>query len=90
MVRPRSCQVIYYFDTPTLGRRYQFFGRVTNRWLKVCIESCQIWRKRLSELAYLGRRRRRLVVIQLEQFTWCCREIAGDHLRVRFVKFYGR
>jgi hypothetical protein len=23
MVRPRSCWVIYYFDTPTLGRRHQ-------------------------------------------------------------------
>jgi hypothetical protein len=28
MVRPRSCLVIYYFDTPTLGRRHQSFGRV--------------------------------------------------------------
>ena len=30
MVRPRSCRVIYYFDTPALGRRHQSFGRVTN------------------------------------------------------------
>jgi hypothetical protein len=30
VVRPRSCQVIYYFDTPALGRRHQFFGRVTH------------------------------------------------------------
>jgi len=29
VIRPRSCQVIYYFDTPTLGRRHQSFGRVT-------------------------------------------------------------
>jgi len=28
MVRPRSCRVIYYFDTPALGRRHQSFGRV--------------------------------------------------------------
>jgi hypothetical protein len=28
VVRPRSCQVIYYFDTPTLERRHQSFGRV--------------------------------------------------------------
>jgi len=28
VVRPRSCRVIYYFDTPILGRRHQFFGRV--------------------------------------------------------------
>ena len=28
MVRPWFCRVIYYFDTPALGRRYQFFGRV--------------------------------------------------------------
>jgi hypothetical protein len=29
VVRPRSCRVIYYFDTPTLGRRHQSFGHVT-------------------------------------------------------------
>jgi hypothetical protein len=28
VVRPRSYQVIYYFDTPALGRRHQSFGRV--------------------------------------------------------------
>jgi len=28
VVRPRSCLIIYYFDTPTLGRRHQLFGRV--------------------------------------------------------------
>ena len=28
MVRPRFCRVIYYFDTPVLGRRHQSFGRV--------------------------------------------------------------
>ena len=28
--RPRSCRVIYYFDTPALGRRHQSFGRVTS------------------------------------------------------------
>jgi hypothetical protein len=28
VVRPRSCRVIYYFDTPTLGRRHQLFGCV--------------------------------------------------------------
>jgi len=30
VVRPRSCRVIYYFDTPTLGRRHQSFGRVNS------------------------------------------------------------
>jgi len=28
VVRPRSCRVIYYFDTPALERRHQSFGRV--------------------------------------------------------------
>jgi len=28
MVRPRSCRVIYYFDTPALRRRHQSFDRV--------------------------------------------------------------
>jgi len=31
VVRPRSCRVIYYFDTPTLGRRHQSFGRVIDQ-----------------------------------------------------------
>ena len=30
VVRPRSCRVIYYFDTPTLGRRHQLFDRINN------------------------------------------------------------
>jgi hypothetical protein len=29
VVQPWSCRVIYYFDTPILGRRYQLFGRVS-------------------------------------------------------------
>jgi len=29
VVRPRSCRVIYYFDTPPLGKKHQFFGRVS-------------------------------------------------------------
>ena len=29
VVRPRSCRVIYYFDTHALGRRHQSFGRVS-------------------------------------------------------------
>jgi hypothetical protein len=28
VVQPRSCRVIYYFDTPVLGKRHQSFGRV--------------------------------------------------------------
>jgi hypothetical protein len=30
MVRPQSCRIIYYFDTPTLGRRHQLFDRVSD------------------------------------------------------------
>ena len=33
VVRPRSCRVIYYFDTPALRRRHQSFGHVT--WFKI-------------------------------------------------------
>ena len=29
VVQPRSCRVIYYFDTPALRRRHQLFNRVT-------------------------------------------------------------
>jgi hypothetical protein len=28
VVQPRSCRVIYYFDTLALGKRHQFFSRV--------------------------------------------------------------
>ena len=31
VVRPRSCRVIYYFDTLALGRRHQSFGCVNSR-----------------------------------------------------------
>ena len=31
MVRPRSCRVIYYFDTPTLGKRHQSLGKLNMR-----------------------------------------------------------
>jgi hypothetical protein len=34
VVRPRFCRVIYYFDTPTLGKRHQSFGRVTEKGAK--------------------------------------------------------
>jgi hypothetical protein len=30
VVRPRSCRVIYYFDTPALERRHQSFGHVND------------------------------------------------------------
>jgi len=35
VVRPRSCWVIYYFDTPTLGRRHQLFDRVRYSLLRI-------------------------------------------------------
>jgi len=36
VVRPRSCRVIYYFDTPALGRRHQSFDRVNyDLWLSI-------------------------------------------------------
>ena len=37
VVRPRSCRVIYYFDTPALGRRHQSFGRV------ICLSSIPVF-----------------------------------------------
>ena len=36
MVRPHSCRVIYYFDTPALGRRHQLFDRV--KFFKKCTQ----------------------------------------------------
>jgi len=31
VVRPRSCRVIYYCDTPALGIRHQLFDRVNQQ-----------------------------------------------------------
>ena len=31
MVRPRSCRVIYYFDTPALGIGHQSFDHVIDK-----------------------------------------------------------
>ena len=41
MVRPRSCRVIYYFNTPTLGIRHQYVDRVTYTVRKVWKSSFQ-------------------------------------------------
>jgi len=44
VVRPRSCRVIYYFDTLTLRRRHQSFGRVKYQQpltYRYCTESCK-------------------------------------------------
>jgi len=44
VVWPRSCRVIYYFDTPTLGKRHQSFGyvidplNVRENWVTVDLE----------------------------------------------------
>jgi len=46
-------------------------GKDLNRWFKVGIMSCQICRKRLTELTSLGWHR--WVVIQLERTIWSCR-----------------
>ena len=42
MVRPRSCRVIYYFDTPALGRRHQSFGRVKKQYPKLAADNCKV------------------------------------------------
>jgi len=43
VVRSRSCRVIYYFDTPALGRRHQSFGRVMNLEPAKCIQPYNTW-----------------------------------------------
>jgi hypothetical protein len=64
-------------------------GKDPNRRLKACIVSCSIYRKKLYELACLGRRRRCLVAIQTEMFSLGCKATAGDHLRAHFIRFDG-
>jgi hypothetical protein len=39
VVRPRSCRVIYYFDTPALGIRHQLFDRVSQQGLCALMNS---------------------------------------------------
>jgi hypothetical protein len=46
VVRPRSCRVIYYFDTPALGRRHQYFGRVKNDIVLCYFLFFFFWKKR--------------------------------------------
>ena len=65
-------------------------GKDPNCWLKVGILSCQICKKILNELTFLGRHQHRWVVIQPERAIQGCREVIEDHLRARFVNFYGR
>ena len=43
MVRPRSCRVIYYFDTPVLGRRHQSFGHVRYQKINMCPNFCMLY-----------------------------------------------
>jgi len=38
VVRPRSCRIIYYFDTPAFGRRHQSFGRVTGTVVALAVQ----------------------------------------------------
>jgi hypothetical protein len=61
VVRPRSCWVIYYFDTPALGRRHQFSGRVRSNsaWLKffwffLFVLNLNIFKKKLALFLYYG------------------------------------
>jgi hypothetical protein len=46
--RPRSCRVIYYFDTPALGIRHQSFDRVSlqrGMWVFQASRACQLHRQ---------------------------------------------
>ena len=54
MVRPRSCRVIYYSNTPALERRHQAFGRVNyhlieTQYLEI-LNSIQMTRDQISIL----------------------------------------
>ena len=48
VVRSRSCWVIYYFDTPALGRRHQSFGRV-----RQCKTRFRFWNYAFETSVYL-------------------------------------
>jgi len=46
VVRPRSCRVIYYFDTPALGRRHKSFGHVSRQFHPYRFQSQQNYQAR--------------------------------------------
>jgi hypothetical protein len=62
-------------------------GKDPNRWLKVVMVHCQICTYMLPELASLGLRWSRCVVIRSKQTIPRGRGMLGDHLRASFVKF---
>ena len=64
-------------------------GKDLNRWFKVCIVSCQICRKRLSELAFLGWRRGWCHVNRPERTILGDIEMSGDHFGACVVNFGG-
>jgi len=61
VVRSRSCRVIYYFDTPALGRRHQSFGRVRNR----------NFQSQISQSASVDLLPFRLEYLELQKSNWC-------------------
>jgi len=64
-------------------------GKDPNHWFKVCIVSCQIYRKRLPELTFLGWRRSRCHVNRPERTILEDREMSGDHFGACVVNFGG-
>jgi hypothetical protein len=60
-----------------------------NRWFKVCIVSCQICRKRLLELASLGRCRGRFHVNRPARTILRDRGMSSDHFGACVVNFGG-
>jgi len=64
-------------------------GKDLNRWFKVCIVSCQIYKKKLYELASLGQRRGRCHVNRPERTILGDRGMSGDNFGACVVNFDG-
>ena len=77
VVRPRSCRVIYYFDTPTPGIRHQSFDRI----ISYILFTKYFNMISLFVLLYI------IKIIELKIFICMCRTIflKKYHLKVLFV-----
>jgi hypothetical protein len=70
VVRPRSCRVIYYFDTPTLRRRHQSFGRVTYDLSQLASETADHVHNKRKRKKWLNNHQNHIIGQQKQDSIW--------------------